>query len=218
MFALVAVCLLVLVQCKKTTECVNNKLADLVFTPREIMIVPYDSVNRITFQDSLGDTVSLIPIHPPTSQMLANQENYPKDTSGCIGDFRSQQDVVFLLRGKTDTTFYFKFQLRYSFNMISKTKYFTLFIYNTKNDTYDEQFRADLLFDSISLINQSPVNSSCSVSNLLPSVTLLGIPYYLVFEINVPSAEICKVYYSLIDGVVAYRTRHNILWCLTAKV
>jgi len=199
--------LFLITNCKKESEIIPEpkNLGTLLLTNEELNMNPYQVNDVMLFSDSLGDTT--------TYKIISRSNFYGKTHSYGVGtgpsiDYYEYQKNSTMIEDEYLHQYHFALQA----NLDQKAGFtISLGINTPEIDVNPNSFA--YLFDSTGILN-NPENIS---STFHSSITINGTNYNSVYELNtyVAYGEIInRLFYSVTEGIVGFKTNENKSWNL----
>jgi len=208
--------------CKK--KCVQNQVADLKFTAKDLGINPYSGTETMTFKSLAGDLLVLSAggrqLDRRTVYQIDN-ETAKLDHDGCQGDyFTSDEDMMTFKTNPDDsmTFIYINLYFRYTFEYpVSDKNIFLFFYHGNHNSGFGGNFR----FNNDSLFNY-PAKLD-SIVGYHSQVTIGPKTFTNIYELYSHNEDTRNTewfpiaYYSLKDGFCGVKSNFGTVWYLDKK-
>lgn len=206
------------IQCKR--ECNTEKLGDLKFSQSDLKIVPYNGFENLIFKDSIGDTISM---HPEVSTGRHNKydnryyENYFYQDDCIPNYYYVEQNYTHFIGKDYHTSIWVEM---YFDNLFADSLKKYIIIRVAFEDSQRWYFYNAFYFNSNGLYDGfSQKSSIVSYSDSLKIGQKMFKKVYKLQQLEEPDGvkNLQYVYYSLIDGVVGFKTKEGHLLYLFLK-
>jgi hypothetical protein len=213
LFLLIAALLSLFTSCHK---CHDKEYSPLHFSQEDLKINPYSGNETLVFTDVYGDSVVL----PGQGRSGDKELNYSNDPDGddlllyrCYGNYY-YADVNYCQFATQGNNAYFEVNLYFT-NEFRQSALEKLIRLNL--DTHDPNANSGfmiLAFDGDSIFN-SRVYPNDSVLGYEDTMHLGNYLYHKVYKLGKPENYL---YYSVLEGLVGFRTVGDTLFCLSRKI
>jgi len=188
-------------------ECDGNKLGDLKFTQTDLNILPYSIIDTIIFRDSIGDSICYYPngIRHSTTRLVGDE----------CSDYYNTELNITRFKGIDEQT-YMHLYLDFTWPFATEKKKTIQIIVHYK-DSIEWSFNAIYVFDSLKLYDYS--TESYAILGYCDSLYVGPNMFHSVYTLEqtyIPSEHrnLKTLFYSLIEGIVGFKTDDGHLWYL----
>lgn len=204
---------LLFAQCKK--ECNSTQIEDKTFTVQQLAIVPYDGTETLVFKNLQGDSICFTG-QGRASEMSLKYSNPDAGEDDCIGNYRNTETNSVKFNCGTDSLISLKLYFPFPFNELESLTVIRI--------AFCDQFNAAYSFygDTINNYNlyYSYYGYSCPdfVSGYYSDISFGDKTFHAVYELMFYNSQGKTLYYSVSQGIVAYKESSGTIWYLDKMI